>query len=51
MFIIKIISKLIYKLNMEMLLITATTSGKGELMIHIQWGRVAIRWIGVVSVV
>ena len=39
----KIISKLIYKLNMEMLLITATTSGKGELMIHIQWGRVAIR--------
>ena len=43
MFIIKIISKLIYKLNMEMLLITATTSSKGELMVHVQWGRVAIR--------
>ena len=43
MFIIKIISKLIYKLNMEMLLITTTTSGKGELMVHILWGKVAIR--------
>ena len=43
MFVIRIISKLIYKINMEMLLITTTTSGKRELMVHIQWGRVAIR--------
>ena len=43
MFIKKIISKLIYKLNMEVLLITATTTGRGELMVHIQWGRSARR--------
>ena len=39
MFIKIIISKFIYKLNMEVLLITAATIGKEELMVHTQWGR------------
>ena len=43
MFIKIIISEFIYKLNMEMLLITATTVITVELMVHIQWGRVATR--------
>ena len=36
-------SELIYKLNMEVLLIMTATTCKRELMVHIQWGRAARR--------
>ena len=50
MFIKKIISKLIYKLNIDVLLITAATIGRGELMVLIQWGRATRKRINVVLV-
>ena len=50
MFIKKIISKFICKLNMEVLLVTAAIVGRGELMVHIQWGSATRRRINVVLV-
>ena len=50
MFIKKIISEFIYKLNMEVLLITTATAGRGKLMVHIQWGSATRRRINVVFV-
>ena len=41
MFIKIIISKFIYKLNMEVILFRVAIFGRGKLIGHIQWGRVA----------